>query len=79
MTLFGVSYPIVLLYLGRLLMVARTGGYYGADFKGGRGVTQGDPLSPIILNMVVDTVVMVEGAEEWGEHEHEGRHQNNLF
>ena len=30
-------------------MVARAGGYYGKGFKGGRGVTQGDPLSPTIL------------------------------
>ena len=50
-------------------MVARTGGYYGADFKGARGVTQGYPLSTTILNVVVDGVVhhwvtvMVEGAE----------------
>ena len=61
-------------------MVARAGGYYGAAFKGARGVTQGDPLSPIILNMVVDAVVrhcvtmMVEGTEERGERGHEGRH-----
>ena len=38
-------------------MVARAGGYYGKGFKGGRGVTQGDPLSPTILNVVVDAVV----------------------
>ena len=56
-------------------MVARAGGYYGATFKGSRGVTQGDPLSPTIFNGVVDAVVrhwvmvmvMVEGAEERGE------------
>ena len=38
-------------------MVARAGGYYGTGFKGGRGVTQGDPLSPTIFNVVVDAVV----------------------
>ena len=27
-------------------MVARVGGYYGADFKGARGVTQGDQPPP---------------------------------
>ena len=38
-------------------MAARAGGYYGAAFKGARGVTQGDPLPPTIFNVVVDTVV----------------------
>ena len=38
-------------------MVARAGGYYGDAFKGARGVTQGDPLSPTIFNVVVDAVV----------------------
>ena len=38
-------------------MTARAGGYYGAAFKGERGVTQGDPLSPTIFNVVVDAVV----------------------
>ena len=55
-------------YWRRLTTVVRAGGYYGASFKGGRVVTQGDPLSPIIFNVVVDAVVqnwvavMVEGA-----------------
>ena len=38
-------------------MVACAGGYYGVVFKGFRGVTQGDPLSPIIFNFLVDVVV----------------------
>ena len=38
-------------------MVKRAGGYYGEHLRGERGVTQGDPLSPTIFNMVVDTVV----------------------
>ena len=38
-------------------MVARAGGYYGTAFQGARGVTQGDPLSPNIFNVVVDAVV----------------------
>ena len=37
-------------------MVARAGGYYGAPFHGERGGTQGNPLSPTIFNVVVDTV-----------------------
>ena len=38
-------------------MVARAGGYYRETFKGARGVSQGDPLSPTIFNVVVDAVV----------------------
>ena len=44
-------------YWKRTTMVARAGSYYGKGFKGGRGVTQGDPLSPTIFNVVVDAVV----------------------
>ena len=66
-------------------MVARAGGYYGTGFKGVRGVTQGDPLSPTIFNVVVDAVVChwvtlaVEEAEKRGERGEEGRHQASLF
>ena len=41
-------------YWRRLTMVARAGGYYRNAFKGERGVTQGDPLSPTVFNVVVD-------------------------
>ena len=44
-------------YLDRMTMVARAGRYYRKGFKGGRGGTQGDPLSPTIFNVVVDAVV----------------------
>ena len=44
-------------YWRRLTMAARAGGYYGKAFKGERGVTQGDPLSPTIFNVLVDAVV----------------------
>ena len=44
-------------YWRRLSMVERAGGYYGEAFKVSRGVTQGDPLSPTIFNMVVDAAV----------------------
>ena len=66
-------------------MVAREGGYYGNGFKGARGVTQGDPLSPTIFNVVVDEVVRhwvtlaVDDAEKRGERGKEGRHQASLF
>ena len=38
-------------------MVSRAGGYYGAPFKGYRVVTQGDPLSLMMFNVMVDVVV----------------------
>ena len=38
-------------------MVTREGGYYGAPFRGERGATQGDSLSPTIFNVVVDSMV----------------------
>ena len=66
-------------------MVARGGGYYGTGFKGARGVTQGNPLSPTIFNVVVDAVVrhwvtlVVEEAEKRGERGKEGRHQAALL
>ena len=66
-------------------MVARAGRYYVEAFKGDRGVTQGDPLSPTIFNVVVDAVVLhwvtmvLEKAEKRGERRNEGRHQSPLF
>ena len=66
-------------------MVSRAGGYYGEVFKGARGVTQGDPLSPTIFNVVVDAVVrhwidrIVNEAEEKGETKREERHQLEVF
>ena len=66
-------------------MVAHAGGYYGTAFRGERGVTQGDPLSPTIFNVVVDAVVrhwvqgVVEEAEAQVELGQEGRHQAALF
>ena len=38
-------------------MVARESTYNSAPFKGSRGVTQGDPMSPTIFNVVVDEVI----------------------
>ena len=66
-------------------MVARAGSYYGKEFKGERGVTQGDPLSATIFNVVVDAVVRhwlqiaTQEAERRGERGREGRHQAALF
>ena len=44
-------------YWEQLQMVARVGGHYGEPFCRERGITQGDPLSPTIFNVVVDVVV----------------------
>ena len=66
-------------------MVARAGGYYGTDFGGERGVTQGNPLSPAIFNVVVYAVVrnwvngVMEEAEARGGKGREGGHQAALF
>ena len=72
-------------YWDRTTMVARVGRYYGKGFMGGRGVTQGEPLSPTIFNVVVDAVVRhwlmiaVTEAEKRRERGREGRHQAALF
>ena len=66
-------------------MVAMVVGYYRTAFQGARGVTQVDPLSPTIFNLVVDAMVrnwlkvVVVGAEERGESGNGGRHQADLF
>ena len=39
------------------LLVCKTGGYFGTPFKALCGVTQGDPLSPRIFNLMVDAVI----------------------
>ena len=72
-------------YWHSLTMVAQAGGYYGTLFRGERGVTQGDPLSPKIFTVVVDAVVrhwvhgVVKELEARGETGREGRHQTVLF
>ena len=38
-------------------MVDKASRYFGRPFKGYQGVTQGDPLSPTIFNVVVDAVI----------------------
>ena len=66
-------------------MVARAGGYYGTAFGGEGAVTQGDPLSPTIFDVVVDAFVrhwvngFMEEAEARGETGQEGQHQDALF
>ena len=44
-------------YWYRLWMVVRAGEYHGAAFQGFGGLKQGDPLSPTISDVVVDSVV----------------------
>ena len=66
-------------------MVARAGRYYRTAFRGERGVTQGDPLSPTIFNVVVDAVVrhwvtgIIAEVEAQGDLGKEGRHKAALF
>ena len=38
-------------------ILPKAGKFLGGDFRTGRGVTQGNPASPIILNIVLDAVV----------------------
>ena len=76
---------LLAVYWERMTMVARAGSYYGKGFKGERGVTQGDPFSPTIFNVVVDAVVRhwlqlaTQETERQGERGREGRHQAALF
>ena len=44
-------------YWEQLTMMAKAGGCFRRPFKGYRGVTQEDPLSPTIFNVVVDVVI----------------------
>ena len=66
-------------------MLAQAGGYHGKEFHGFRGVTQGDPLSPTIFNMVVDAVAnnwvekMVERACGQGGRGREEKHQKRTL
>ena len=38
-------------------MVPKSGKYYGHPFIAGRGVTQGDPVSPTLFNIIMYAVV----------------------
>ena len=46
-------------YWKRQRIVPKVGKYLGTEIGTGRGVTQGDPTSPMIFNIVVDVVVHV--------------------
>ena len=79
------SWQLLRTYWWEMTIVARAGGYYGDAFKGARGVTQGNPLSSTIFNVVVDAVVRhwvtmaLDEADKIGERGKEGRHQAALF
>jgi hypothetical protein len=40
-----------------LIVLERQGGYHSSAFTAGRGVTQGDILSPTIFNVVCDAII----------------------
>ena len=44
-------------YWDGITMVARVGRYYCTPFKGSSGVTQCDPMSLTIFNIVIDKVI----------------------
>jgi Reverse transcriptase (RNA-dependent DNA polymerase) len=44
-------------FWNQLWVVPKQKGYYGKPIKSDRGVTQGDPLSPTLFNVIVDAVV----------------------
>ena len=44
-------------YWGRLTMVARARSYFGIPFKVYYSITQGDPLYPMIFNVVLEDVI----------------------
>ena len=44
-------------YWARIQMAEKAGGHYGPVLQSHFWVTQGDPLSPTIFNVVVDAVI----------------------
>ena len=50
-------------------VVTKSGKYDGPTFSTGRGVTQGDPVSLTIFNIVVDAVARADLQEVFGSQE----------
>ena len=48
---------LLCMYWYHLTMVAKAGRYFRRPFKGYQGVTQGDPLSSTIFNVVMGAVI----------------------
>ena len=44
-------------YWVQLQMAEKAGRHYGTVFQSHCGITQGEPLSPMICNMVIDAVI----------------------
>ena len=52
------AFRILQKYWGQLRMFTGAGGHYGLALQGFRGVTQGEPLSLTIFNVVMDTMAI---------------------